>query len=98
MQEIPISPQGVGSLTTPQSLIRHMQANSIHCIASGGQPPNFKYFFFAQKDDGSASFFLVECIVNTSSAKAQVKVKADDANASETFFALFQSALSKFGT
>ncbi|XP_042387028.1 beta-adaptin-like protein A [Zingiber officinale] len=96
-QEIPISPQGVGSLTTPQALIRHMQANSIHCIASGGQSPNFKFFLFAQKDDGSASFFLVECIVNTSSAKAQVKVKADDASASEAFFALFQSALSKFG-
>lgn len=74
-----------------------MQASSIQCIASGGQSPTFKFFFFAQKLDGPPLFFLVECIVNTSSAKAQVKIKADDATASEAFFGLFQSALSKFG-
>ncbi|RWV86168.1 hypothetical protein GW17_00051966 [Ensete ventricosum] len=96
-QDCSISPQGVAALTTPQALIRHMQASSIQCIASGGQSPNFKFFFFAQKLDGPPSFFLMECIINTSSAKAQVKIKADDATASEAFFALFQSALSKFG-
>ncbi|GAB4837273.1 hypothetical protein Ancab_002175 [Ancistrocladus abbreviatus] len=36
-----ISPEGVAALTTPQSLLRHMQGHSIHCIASGGQAPNF---------------------------------------------------------
>ncbi|CAL9063798.1 beta-adaptin-like protein A [Musa acuminata AAA Group] len=96
-QDCSVSPQGIAALTTPQALIRHMQANSIQCIASGGQSPNFKFFFFAQKLDGPPLFFLVECIVNTSSAKAQVKIKADDATASEAFFGLFQSALSKFG-
>ncbi|CAD5190647.1 unnamed protein product [Musa acuminata subsp. burmannicoides] len=96
-QDCSVSPQGIAALTTPQALIRHMQASSIQCIASGGQSPNFKFFFFAQKLDGPPLFFLVECIVNTSSAKAQVKIKADDATASEAFFGLFQSALSKFG-
>ncbi|URD76701.1 hypothetical protein MUK42_35579 [Musa troglodytarum] len=96
-QDCSVSPQGVAALTTPQALIRHMQTSSIQCIASGGQSPNFKFFFFAQKLDGPPSFFLVECLVNTSSAKAQVKIKADDATASEVFFGLFQSALSKFG-
>ncbi|WOK99323.1 hypothetical protein Cni_G08035 [Canna indica] len=96
-QECSIDPQGVAVLTTPQALIRHMQASSIQCIASGGQSPNFKFFFFAQKDDKSPSYFLVECIISTAAGKAQVKVKADDASASEAFFALFQSALSKFG-
>ncbi|CAL9072091.1 unnamed protein product [Musa textilis] len=96
-QDCSVSPQGVAALTTPQALIRHMQTSCIQCIASGGQSPNFKFFFFAQKLDGPPSFFLVECIVNTSSAKAQVKIKADDATASEVFFGLFQSALSKFG-
>ncbi|CAL9146931.1 beta-adaptin-like protein A [Musa acuminata AAA Group] len=95
-QDCSVSPQGIAALTTPQALIRHMQASSIQCIASGGQSPNFKFFFFAQKLDGPPLFFLVECIVNTSSAKAQVKIKADDATASEAFFGLFQSALSKF--
>uniref|UniRef100_A0A0E0C4W9 Beta-adaptin-like protein n=1 Tax=Oryza meridionalis TaxID=40149 RepID=A0A0E0C4W9_9ORYZ len=95
-QECSLSPQGAASLMNPQSLIRHMQNNYIQCIASGGQPPNYKFFFYAQKD-GAAAFFLVECIVNTASAKAQIKVKADDGTAAEAFSTLFQSALSKFG-
>lgn len=91
-----MTPQGVAALTTPQSLLRHMQAHSIHCIASGGQSPTFKYFFFAQKA-GDTSTFLVECIVNTSASKAQIKIKADDQSTSNAFSDLFQSALSKFG-
>uniref|UniRef100_A0A0E0C4X0 Beta-adaptin-like protein n=1 Tax=Oryza meridionalis TaxID=40149 RepID=A0A0E0C4X0_9ORYZ len=83
-QECSLSPQGAASLMNPQSLIRHMQNNYIQCIASGGQPPNYKFFFYAQKD-GAAAFFLVECIVNTASAKAQIKVKADDGTAAEAF-------------
>nr|XP_010924747.1 beta-adaptin-like protein A [Elaeis guineensis] len=96
-QECSMSPQGLAALTAPQALIRHMQGHSIQCIASGGQSPNFKFFFFAQRLDGSSAFFLVECIINSSSGKAQIKVKADDGSASEAFFTMFQSALSKFG-
>ncbi|XP_006644391.1 beta-adaptin-like protein A [Oryza brachyantha] len=95
-QECTLSPQGAASLMNPQLLIRHMQSNYIQCIASGGQPPNYKFFFYAQKD-GATAFFLVECIVNTASAKAQIKIKADDGTAAEAFSTLFQSALSKFG-
>ncbi|XP_075641862.1 beta-adaptin-like protein A isoform X1 [Castanea sativa] len=95
-QEYSISPQGIAALTTSEALLRHMQGHSIHCIASGGQSPNFKFFFFAQKVE-ELSTFLVECIINTSSAKAQIKIKADDQSASQAFSALFQSALSKFG-
>lgn len=96
VQEYSVSPQGVAALTAPQALLRHMQGHSIHCIASGGQSPNFKFFFFAQKAEESSTF-LVECVINTSSAKAQMKIKADDQSVSEAFSALFQSALSKFG-
>lgn len=96
MQEYSISPQGIASLTTPNSLLWHMQSYSIHCIASGGQSPNLKFFFFAQKAE-EASIYLVECIINTSSAKTQIKIKADDQSSSQAFKALFQSALSKFG-
>ncbi|OEL17302.1 Beta-adaptin-like protein A [Dichanthelium oligosanthes] len=95
-QECSLSPQGAASLMNPQSLIRHMQSNYIQCIASGGQPPNYKFFFYAQKD-GATAFFLVECIVNTASATAQLKIKADDGTAAEAFSTLFQSALSNFG-
>ncbi|KAL9226813.1 hypothetical protein vseg_002582 [Gypsophila vaccaria] len=95
-QDIQVTPQGVAALTTPQSLLRHMQAHSIHCIASGGQSPNFKYFFFAQKAEDTSTF-LVECIINTSSCKAQIKIKADDQSTSNAFSDSFQVALSKFG-
>ncbi|KAF8388983.1 hypothetical protein HHK36_025667 [Tetracentron sinense] len=93
-QECSLSPQGAAALTTPQVLLQHMQSHSIHCIASGGQPP--KFFFFAQKAEEPATFFLVECII-TSSSKAEIKIKADDQSTSQDFSALFQSALSKFG-
>ncbi|KAJ7965994.1 Beta-adaptin-like protein [Quillaja saponaria] len=95
-QEYSISPQGVAALTSPPALLQHMQGQSIHCIASGGQPPNLKFFFFAQKAEESSTF-LVECIINTSSAKAQIKIKSDDQITSQAFSTLFQSALSTFG-
>uniref|UniRef100_A0A7N0V7B6 Beta-adaptin-like protein n=1 Tax=Kalanchoe fedtschenkoi TaxID=63787 RepID=A0A7N0V7B6_KALFE len=95
-QEYTVSPQGTAALTAPQALLRHMQGHSVHCIASGGQSPNFKFFFFAQKEE-EPSNFLVECIINTSTSKAQVKIRADDQSKSQAFADLFQSALSKFG-
>ncbi|XP_019417005.1 PREDICTED: beta-adaptin-like protein A [Lupinus angustifolius] len=95
-EEYSISAQGVALLTSPQTLLRHMQSHSIHCIASGGQSPNLKFFFFAQKAE-EASSYLVECIINTSSAKSQVKIKADDQSSSQAFSTVFLSALSKFG-
>ncbi|XP_076915605.1 beta-adaptin-like protein A [Bidens hawaiensis] len=95
-QEVSISPQGVAAMTSAQALVRHMQLDSIHCIASGGQAPNFKLFFFAQKEN-EPSNFLVECIINLSTSKAQIKIKVDDETASQAFSALFQSALSTFG-
>ncbi|XP_021597200.1 beta-adaptin-like protein A [Manihot esculenta] len=95
-QEHSLNPQGVAALITPQALLRHMQSHSIQCIASGGQSPNFKFFFFAQKAEDS-SIYLVECKINTSSAKAQITIKVDDPNTSQEFSTLFQSALSKFG-
>lgn len=95
-QERSVSPQGAAAMTTPQTLLRHMQGHSIQCIASGGQPPNFKFFFFAQKAEDS-SIFLVECVINSSSCKAQIKIKADDQSTSQFFAEIFQSALSSFG-
>ncbi|XVE97541.1 hypothetical protein REPUB_Repub03eG0028200 [Reevesia pubescens] len=93
-QEYSLSPQGVAALTAPQALLRHMQSHSIHCIASGGQSPNFKFFFFAQKAEESSNY-LVECIINTSSAKAQIKLKVDDQSTSQAFSTLFQSYILK---
>ncbi|CAI9755649.1 unnamed protein product [Fraxinus pennsylvanica] len=58
-QEISMNPEGAFALSSPQVLLRHMQGHSIQCIASGGQAPNFKFFFFAQKE-GEPSTYLVE--------------------------------------
>ncbi|KAK6129696.1 hypothetical protein DH2020_036562 [Rehmannia glutinosa] len=93
-QDISIDPRGVAAMANPQALPQHMQAYSIHCIASGGQAPNFKFFFFAQKADESSTY-LVECVINSSSCKVQLKIKADDQSTSQAFAELFQSALSK---
>ncbi|CAF1697050.1 hypothetical protein Bca4012_000529 [Brassica carinata] len=95
-QEYSVNPQGIAALTVPQSLIKHMQSHSIHCIASGGQSPNFKFFFFAQKEAEPLDY-LTECIINSSSAKAQIKVKADEQSTSQAFATVFETALSKFG-
>ncbi|CAI0408526.1 unnamed protein product [Linum tenue] len=95
-QECELSSQGAAALTSAQALLQHMQGNSIQCIASGGQSPNFKFFFFAQKAE-EPSVFLVECKINTSTAKAQLNIKAEDQSTSHEFSALFQSALSRFG-
>ncbi|KAF6997612.1 hypothetical protein CFC21_013821 [Triticum aestivum] len=130
-QECSLTPQGAASLMNHQSLIRHMQNNYIQCVASGGQPPNHKFFFYGQKA-GAAAFYslrsellvtkmdvsttkihldtfisrtsnserreyLVECIVNPASSKAQLKIKADDGATAEAFSTLFQSVLSEFG-
>ncbi|KAF3510272.1 hypothetical protein F2Q69_00000450 [Brassica cretica] len=94
--EYSVNPQGIAALTVPQSLIKHMQSHSIHCIASGGQSPNFKFFFFAQKEAEPLDY-LTECIINSSSAKAQIKVKADEQSTSQAFATIFETALSKFG-
>ncbi|KAG0465378.1 hypothetical protein HPP92_019542 [Vanilla planifolia] len=93
-QEFSVAPQGVAALAVPQALLRHMQTHSIQCIASGGQPPNLKFFFFAQRDGETSRFFLVECQINTSSAKAHIKIKSEDPSLSEPFSALFQTAFS----
>ncbi|CAK9859595.1 unnamed protein product [Sphagnum jensenii] len=88
------------ALPSPQPLLRHMQAHSIECMASGGQAPKFKFFFFAQVADSppSTGFFLVEFVVNTSSGISQAKVKADNADLVPAFGDLFVSTLRKFGS
>eukprot|EP00250_Pteridium_aquilinum_P017380 c23603_g1_i1 orf=141-2654(+) len=98
-QEYTLSSQAVANLTGPQPLLKHMQAQLIHCIASGGQSPNFKFFFFAQKSNAAAGlgFFLVECVVNVTSKKCTANYKTDESNLLENFASIFQSALLKFG-
>jgi len=47
-------------------------------MASGGQAPNFRFYFHAQPSSAEGRF-LVEAIVNTAAGTASVTVKADAA-------------------
>jgi hypothetical protein len=82
-----------------------MQTKLIHCIASGGQAPSFRFFFFAQKqqDRGAiaiagSSYFLVECSVSTASKKCVANYKADEAGLVQSFADIFKSAVQAFGS
>lgn len=97
MQEYTFPPHALVAFAGPQPLVRHMQANSVLCMASGNAP--LKFFFFSQMADvpTGTGFFLVELLVTTSSGLAQAKIKADDASLAPSFADVLQSALSKFG-
>ncbi|CAI7830066.1 unnamed protein product [Closterium sp. NIES-54] len=70
-----------------------MAHSNIQCMASGGQRPAFRFFFYAQKADAApGGMFLVELQVNTSAATASGKVKGA-AGAADEFVALFRSAV-----
>eukprot|EP00249_Psilotum_nudum_P021679 c28199_g1_i1 orf=558-3068(-) len=99
-QEYTLSTQAITALTGPQPLLRHMQAHEIQCIASGGQLPNFKFFFYSQRlgSPAGSGFFLVECVTSTSSRVSTVKIKTDDNKSSQDFADIFQSALANFGS
>eukprot|EP00898_Chlorokybus_atmophyticus_P000521 jgi/Chlat1/146/Chrsp1S03236 len=85
------------SAATTQDIIKHMSASSILCIASGGQAPNYKFYMFAQNADQS-SLFLVELLMDRSTATATAKIKAENASTVGPFGELFTATLGKFGT
>lgn len=91
------------ALSAPVLLLRHMASKDVQCMASGGQSPNFKFFFYAQTavapggSPDSAHTFLVELIVSLASASATAKVKASDPALVPEFVKKFRSALLSFG-
>eukprot|EP00271_Cylindrocystis_brebissonii_P008450 TRINITY_DN22760_c0_g1_i1.p1 TRINITY_DN22760_c0_g1~~TRINITY_DN22760_c0_g1_i1.p1 ORF type:complete len:662 (-),score=187.19 TRINITY_DN22760_c0_g1_i1:319-2133(-) len=96
-----LSVLAVTALTAPPPLLRHMASHSIQCMASGGASPNFKFFFYAQQaaemTGRPAPFILVELLINTGTASANAKVKAEDAAQVPAFVAAFKQALASFG-
>eukprot|EP00850_Spirogloea_muscicola_P011386 SM000070S21352 [mRNA] locus=s70:581897:587414:+ [translate_table: standard] len=89
---------GAATLTSPTPLLKHMATKCIQCMASGGQPPNFKFFFYAQAASLSpGAYFLVELHMNTSTRTATVKLKADDNSLASAFTALLKASLAEFG-
>eukprot|EP00897_Mesotaenium_endlicherianum_P009523 jgi/Mesen1/859/ME000114S10944 len=94
-----LSFQGSAALTGPPPLLRHMATCSIQCMASGGQAPNLKFFFYAQTADAApgSSYFLVELVVHVTSRKATAKVKVDDQELGLAFTNHFRTSLAAFG-
>lgn len=66
-------------------------------MASGGQPPNFRFYFHAQQAAADARF-LVEMLVNSAAGTAAVTVKSDaGGQAASSFSQILRSALSSAG-
>lgn len=98
LQEERLSPAAVAALTTPIPLREHMASHQIQCMASGGSAPNFKFFFHAQRDGAAANsgVFLVEMMVNTALATANVKIKSDEGDLAPLFVEAFKRGLATF--
>ena len=97
-QEERLSSGAVAALTSPILLREHMATHHIQCMASGGAAPNFKFFFHAQKDGAIASsgVFLVEMMVNTTLATANVKIKSDKGDLVPLFVEALKRGFSTF--
>eukprot|EP00210_Caulerpa_lentillifera_P003030 g2892.t1 len=55
----------------------HMKNHSFHKIASGGDPQNYKYFFYAQPVGEASGWYLVEVVVFVASLNSTINVKTD---------------------
>ena len=63
-------------------------------MASGGQPPNFRFYFHAAPA-GASGRFMLEMLVNTAAGSASVTVKSDAAaDRVPLFTELLKSSLS----
>lgn len=74
---------------------QHMAQAYIMTIASGGQPPMYRYYFYAQTTHGSL-LFLVEMVVQTATRQANVTIKADDEGLLPQFVDLWSNCLAGF--
>lgn len=61
-------------------------------MASGGAPPTYRFYFHGQRADRDTRI-LIESIVDKTTAKIQITVKADDAATPEQFKPVYQSLL-----
>lgn len=56
----------------------HVAQANLVTMASGGQPPAYKYYFYGTSADGSG-VFLVEMVVATANGQAATVIKSDAA-------------------
>ena len=75
-----------------QQMEQHLKASNVHCIASGQQGSELKFFFHCQLADKSG-FFLMECLVNLQVKQMSMTVKATRPELEPAFAQFLDGAL-----
>jgi len=101
----PVAQQGTVSLPPPAravigasaaALAPHMARVGIATMASGGAPPQLKWYLHAQPASG-AGCYLAELVVSLTEWTAAITVKTDQEASSKAFAANFAAALLSLG-
>lgn len=75
---------------------QHMTQAYIMTMASGGQPPLYRYYFYAQSATPPAPYFLVEMIVHTESRQASITFKTEAPAAATQFLEVWKACLAGY--
>ncbi|GIL71417.1 hypothetical protein Vretimale_2716 [Volvox reticuliferus] len=93
-----VSPATVAAITANnhRDFTQHMTQAYIHTIASGGQAPSFRYYFYGQNAGPSAALYLVELLLRSDSGNMQVTMKTGDTSSLPAFMELWNACLTGF--
>ncbi|GIL46366.1 hypothetical protein Vafri_3358 [Volvox africanus] len=93
-----VSPATVAAIiaNNHRDFTQHMTQAYIHTIASGGQAPSFRYYFYGQNGGPSAALYLVEMLLRSDSGNIQVTVKTADTASLPAFLELWNACLTGF--
>ncbi|GLC44199.1 hypothetical protein PLESTB_000752500 [Pleodorina starrii] len=93
-----VSPATVAAITANnhRDFTQHMTQAYIHTIASGGQAPSFRYYFYGQNAGPSGALYLVELLLRSDSGNMTVTVKTGDTSALPAFLELWNACLTGF--
>ncbi|MEW5316344.1 MAG: hypothetical protein WDW38_007723 [Sanguina aurantia] len=94
-QEV-LSPATVSALASNnhKDFCAHMTQAYINTMASGGAPPNYKYYFYSVMASGSS--LLVEMVVRTDTCTATMTFKAQEPELMPQFLELWSNCLMGF--
>ncbi|EFJ51657.1 hypothetical protein VOLCADRAFT_56821 [Volvox carteri f. nagariensis] len=93
-----VSPATVAAIVANnhRDFTQHMTQAYIHTIASGGQAPSFRYYFYGQNAGQSAALYLVELLLRSDTGNMQVTVKTADTASLPAFLELWNACLTGF--
>lgn len=81
------------SVSSPDSITSTLAQRNIKCLASGNAPNALKFYFYAAKEDDSATWFMVETLVSLTDGAINGKVKCDDERLADQFIRAFEDAI-----